>query len=139
MQTRSLVALPVAVLLSSAAALATSDPPAGASASQAAAAKVKEDFSTPRAAVETFFAAAAARDVDVVSRCFVEGRKEFEPLRNKQIPERELEAFSQEFGVGKVVGVEQGEQAAYVMVKLKSRDETIEMRKVGNAWKIYDF
>ena len=104
-----------------------------------AAAKVKEDFSTPRAAVETFFAAAAARDVDLLSRCFTAGPKEFEPLRKKQVPERELEGFSQEFGVGKVVSVEQGEQAAYVMVKLKSRDEKIEMREVGNAWKISDF
>jgi hypothetical protein len=136
MQTRSIVALFAVVLFTRAAALAASAPDARPS---QAAAKVKEDFSTPRAAVETFFAAAAARDADVLSRCFGDGPKEFEPLRKRQLGKADLDHMAAEFGVGKVVSVEQGENAAFVMVKLRSRDEKIEMTRIGNAWKISDF
>jgi hypothetical protein len=140
MQVRSIVVLLVLVVFASAAAHATSTQSVGASASQAATAKVKEDFSTPKAAVETFFAAAAARDVDVLSRCFAEtSPAEFDALRKKQLSRSDLDAVAKQFGVGKVINVEQDEKSAVVAVKLSSRDERIKMTRIGSSWKILDF
>jgi len=136
MQARSLVVL---VLVVSASAAAPAAAPDGA-ASQAAAAKVKEDFSTPRAAVETFFAAAAARDADLLSRCFGDtGPSEFDQIRKKQVPSDGLDHMAKLFGVGKVLKVEQGSNDAFVDVKLSTRDERITMKRVGNKWVIDDF
>jgi hypothetical protein len=139
MQGRSIVAVLVLVVFASAAALATSAQGVGASTSQAATAKVKEDFSTPTAAVETFFAAAAARDADVLSRCFADGPQEFDPFRKKQLTSSDLDHIAKQFGVGKVIGAKQDENKAVVAVKLATRDEEMKMLKVGGNWKIYDF
>ena len=109
---------------------------------KAAAARVKGDFSTPRAAVETFFAAAAARDADLLSRCFASNApKEFDKLRKKQLSKRELNGMAEDFGGGKVIGVGQDEQRGEtrVAVRLRSRDERISMVKTAGGWKILDF
>ena len=140
MQRRSSVVLLVLVVFAGAGAIVTSAQAARGSASQGATAKFKEDFSTPRAAVETFFAAAAARDADVLSRCFSEDSpREFESARKKQIPSEGLDHLAKEFGVGKVVDVKQNETKAVVEVKLNSRDETIHMVMTVGGWKIRDF
>jgi methionyl-tRNA formyltransferase len=102
--------------------------------------KVKADFSTPAAAVETFFAAAAARDAGLLSQCFASNAaKEFDKVRKKMLAKKELDGIAAEFGSGKVVDVKQNETRASVAVKLKSRDERIDLTKTAGGWKILDF
>jgi len=104
------------------------------------AAKTKGDFSTPRAAVETFIAASSARDADLISRCFAaESAGEFRKLREKTASPKELAELA-EFVEGAQVGdaKEKGE-SALVSVKFNKRDEEIAMTKTADGWKIVDF
>ncbi len=100
------------------------------------------DFSTPQAAVESLISAAVARDAELLSKCFADNAPgEFAKLRDKTASQKDLDELAEFLQDGKItesVIADQGD-AAQVQVKLKSRDESIKMTKVGDQWKIVDF
>jgi len=102
--------------------------------------KSKGDFSTPKAAVETFIMAAQNKDLDLLSKCFDVGSPgEFRPFREKTATQKELDSIS-EFAQGATVtDVKESGNNAVVMVKFKKRDEEISMKKTADGWKILDF
>lgn len=102
--------------------------------------KAKGDFSTPKAAVETFIAASASRDADLISQCFAaESPGEFRKLREKTASPKELDELA-EFTQGAQVGDAQEKgDSALVKVKFNKRDEEISMTKTSDGWKIVDF
>lgn len=105
------------------------------------AARAKGDFSTPKAAVETFIAASMSRDADLISQCFAaESPAEFRKLREKAATPKELDELA-EFVEGAQVGDVKfrGEDLARVSVKFNKRDEEITMTKTDDGWKIVDF
>ena len=102
----------------------------------------KGDFSTPRAAVETFIAAAAARDADVLSQSIADSAAgEFARLREKTAGKEDLDGIAQLLQGGGVtdVKIDEPNGTAVVAVKLRSRDERIQLTKAGSGWKIVDF
>lgn len=109
--------------------------PSGASPGPAA------DFSSPRAAVQTLIAAAAARDAQLLSQCFAEtAAKEFAPLRARTASVRELDDLAALFE-GATVTEERAKvnRTATVAVKLRSRNEEIELVRDGDRWQVVDF
>ena len=102
--------------------------------------KAKGDFSTPKAAVETFIAAGTARDADLISRCFDAGSPgEFRKLREKTASPKELDELAEFVKGGQVLGSKETGDTALVSVKFSKRDEEIEMKKSADGWKIVDF
>jgi S1-C subfamily serine protease len=105
-------------------------------------AKAGAVFTTPEAAVETFLAAAATRDLDQLSQCFSDKAPgEWDGLRNKTAGKQELDQLA-EFVQGARVGnakVSPDGIAATVPVRFKARDEIINMIKTVNGWRIVDF
>jgi hypothetical protein len=102
----------------------------------------KGDFSTPKAAVETFIAAAAARDADLLSQSVADSAAgEFAKLRDKTAGQEDLDGIAQLMQGGEItdVQVDEPKGAAVVAVKLKSRDERIKLSKAAAGWKIVDF
>jgi hypothetical protein len=100
------------------------------------------DFSTPQAAVQTFIAASAARDLDLLSRCFAEGApREFDGLRKKTATPEELDQLVEFMQGARITDVRINDSAgtAVVDVKLTSRDEHMSMRKIDTGWKLVDF
>jgi hypothetical protein len=80
--------------------------------------KTKGDFSTPKAAVETFFAAGANRDADLISQCFAaESPGEFRKLREKTASEKELGELATFVQGAKVLDVKEKGDTALVSVK----------------------
>jgi hypothetical protein len=103
--------------------------------------KLKADFSTPRAAIETFFAAAAARDLDMLSQCFADNAPgEFDGLRKKTAGKNDLDQFA-EFVQGAIITnvVMENGTTATVAVRFRSRDERIQLTKTVNGWRVVDF
>jgi hypothetical protein len=104
--------------------------------------KLKADFSTPKAAIETFFAAAAARDLDMLSLCFANtAPAEFDGLRKKTASKTELDQLA-EFVLGATVAnvdMSPNETTATVAVRFRSRDERIQLTKTAKGWRIVDF
>lgn len=104
------------------------------------AAKSKGDFSTPKAAVETFIAASGARDADLISRCFAaESAGEFRKLREKTASPKELDELGEFTQGGQVLDAKEKGDSALVSVKFNKRDEQIAMTKTADGWKIVDF
>ena len=105
-----------------------------------AGAKSKGDFSTPKAAVETFIKAGTARDVELLNQCFDAGSPgEFRRFRDKTATAKDLDEMA-EFTQGAQVGeaTESGDEAV-VSVKFKQRDEKIKMKRSDGNWRILDF
>lgn len=99
-------------------------------------------FATPKAAMETFCTAAAARDLESLSRCFADNApREFDGLRQKTATPEELDELAGFMHGASVTDVRINESAAtaVVDVKLSSRNEHISMRKTDTGWKIVDF
>jgi hypothetical protein len=104
--------------------------------------QAKGDFSTPKAAVETFIAAAAARDADLLSQSVADNASgEFAKLRDKTAGQEDLDGLAQLLQGGEItdVKVDEPNSAAVVAVKLKSRYERIKLTRAVAGWKIVDF
>jgi hypothetical protein len=100
------------------------------------------DFSTPTVAVKTFIAAAAARDAEILSRCFDESAPgEFAKLRDKSASQEDLDGLAMFVDGAQVMEerIEPGEMTAVVSVKLQTRDEEFKLAKTADGWKIVDF
>lgn len=98
------------------------------------------DFSTPKAAVQTFIKASTSRDKELLSQCFDAGSPgEFRRYREKTASAKDLDELA-EFASGAEVdeATESGD-SAMVKVKFKSRDEEIKMKRSDGKWRILDF
>lgn len=98
------------------------------------------DFSTPKAAVETFISAGSNRDAALLSQCFhPDSPGEFRKLREKTSSARDLDELAG-FVEGATVGdVDEKGDKAVVKVAFKKRNEEISMKKSEGDWKILDF
>lgn len=98
------------------------------------------DFSTPKAAVQTFIKASVNRDKELLSQCFDSGSPgEFRRYREKTASQKDLDELA-EFADGAQVGdVNESGENAVVQVKFKSRDEEIKMKRTDGKWRILDF
>lgn len=97
-------------------------------------------FATPKAAVQTFIAAALVKDADTLSKCFATNcEAEFKPLQSKTAPQKDLDDLSAMFQNAVIQKDESSGNKASVSVKLQSRDEEIELVKLGDEWKIVGF
>jgi hypothetical protein len=104
------------------------------------AAKAKGDFSTPKAAVETFISAGTSRDADLISRCFdAESPGEFRKLREKTASPKELDELATFVKGAQVLDAKETGDTARVSVKFNERNEEITMKKSADGWKIVDF
>ncbi len=99
------------------------------------------DFASPRAAVQTLIAAAAARDAQLLSQCFAEtAAKEFAPLRTRTASAKELDDLAALFeGAAVTEDRVKANRTATVAVKLRSRNEEIELVRDGERWRVVDF
>lgn len=105
-----------------------------------AGAKAKGDFSSPRAAVETFIAAGANRDADLLSQCFdADSPGEFRKLREKTASQKDLDELADFVRGAQVTDVKEAGDRAVVSVKFTKRNEEISMKKSAGGWKILDF
>lgn len=110
------------------------------SANKSDAARTKADFSTPKAAIDTFISAAANRDADLLSTCFDEDSpKEFQKFRDKTASQKDLDELATFVKSARVTGIEQSGNAAEVSVQFNERNEQIAMKKTSEGWKIVDF
>lgn len=101
---------------------------------------MKGDFSTPRAAVETFIAAGTNRDADLVSQCFdAESPVEFRKLREKTASQKEMDELADFVRGAQIKDVKETGDRAVVSVIFKQRNEEISMKKSASGWKILDF
>jgi hypothetical protein len=104
--------------------------------------QARGDFSTPRTAVETFIAAAAAHDADLLSQCIADTAPgEFAKLRDQKAGKDDLDDLAQLMQGGEITDVKEDapNNAAVVAVKLKEREERIRLTKALAGWKIVDF
>jgi len=105
-------------------------------------AKVRAIFTTPEAAIETFLAAAATRDLERLSQCFADNApREWDRLRNKTAGKQELDQLA-EFVQGALVGdakLSPDGITATVPVRFRARNEIIKMINTVNGWRIVDF
>ena len=102
--------------------------------------KAKGDFSTPKAAVETFIAAGQSRDADLLSQCFDAGSAgEFRKLREKTASPKELDELATFVKGAEVIEAKESGDSARVKVKFNERDEELTMKKSTGGWKIVDF
>jgi hypothetical protein len=100
----------------------------------------KSDFSSPRAAVETFIAAGTNKDADLLSQCFdAESPGEFRKLREKTASQKDLDSLAEFVRGAQITDVKENGYSAMVSVKFKQRDEQIKMKKSDAGWKIVDF
>ena len=103
-------------------------------------ANAKSDFSSPRAAVETFIAAGTNKDADLLSQCFdAESPGEFRKLREKTASQKDLDSLAEFVRGAQITDVKENGYSAMVSVKFKQRDEQIKMKKSDAGWKIVDF
>lgn len=102
----------------------------------------ESDFATPQAAVATMIKAASAQNADLLSRCFADtAAEEFNPFRKKTATADQLSEFAQ-FVDGAAVldeDISEDGNSASVAVKFEARDETIELTKSKDGWKVVDF
>lgn len=83
-------------------------------------ANVKGDFSSPRAAVETFIAAGTNKDADLLSQCFdAESPGEFRKLREKTASQKDLDSLAEFVRGAQITDVKEKGDAAVVSVKFK--------------------
>lgn len=103
--------------------------------------ETKGDFSAPKYAVMTFFAAAEHRDIDLLSQCFDAGSpNEFRKLRERTASKKELEDLAMFVEGAQILDVQEYDvDKAEVSVKFKDRDEKIVLRKSNGIWRILDF
>lgn len=102
--------------------------------------KAKGDFSTPKAAVETFIKAGTNRDADLLSRCFdASSPGEFRKYRDKTASQKEMDEMAEFVQDAQVTDVNETGDNAKVSVKFKKRNEEITMKKSADGWKIVDF
>lgn len=99
------------------------------------------DFSTPRSAVQTLITAAAARDMELLSRCFADSAaEEFTPLRTRSASAKDLDDLAGLFQDAAITAERiEGDRTATVTVKLKTRNEEIDLVRTGAAWQVADF
>lgn len=103
-------------------------------------AKPKGDFSTPKAAVETFIMAGTNRDANLLSQCFhPESPGEFRKLREKTSSAKDLDEMANFVRGARIVDVKEKGDSAVVSVVFRERSEEISMKKSEGDWKILDF
>lgn len=106
-------------------------------------AKTRADFSTPRAAVETFIAASANRDVDLLSRCFdVNSAEEFSIFREKTVSREMLNDMATPARASEILSISperDRDDVVTVNVKFGERNLRMVVRKSDAGWKIVDF
>jgi hypothetical protein len=99
------------------------------------------DFSTPRAALATLLAAAAAQDVSLLARCFApSAAEEFAPLRDGTASAESLAELAALFA-GATIGDEvlQGPEQATVGLRYGGRQEEASLARAATGWQIVDF
>lgn len=112
----------------------------GNNSNNASGAKAKGDFSTPKAAVETFIKAGTNRDADLLSQCFhPDSPGEWRKYREKTLSAKQLDETATELRGAEVTDVKETGETAVVKVTFKERKEEISMKKSGSGWKILDF
>ena len=93
------------------------------------------DFSTPTAAVETMIAAAVAKDVDTLAKCFAAGA----PWEDAD-GEAMLGEVAGFMSGGTVTGEKISADGTQSVVEAKlGRDEQITVTKTDAGWKVVDF
>lgn len=103
-------------------------------------AKPKGDFSTPKAAVESFISAGTNRDANLLSQCFhPDSTGEFRSLREKTSSAKDLDELATFVRGAEIVDVKETGDSAIVSVAFKERKEEISMKKSEGDWKILDF
>lgn len=103
-------------------------------------AKPRGDFSTPKAAVETFIRAGTNRDADLLSQCFhPKSPGEFRKFREKTSSAKELDDLSTFVRGAEVIDVKENGDSAVASVAFKERNEKISMKKSAGDWKVLDF
>ena len=102
----------------------------------------KPDWSTPGAAVKTYFRACEVMDLDVLAECFsTNSEREFKPLRDKTANDAVLEDLRDMFTGAIIDDIHVFEDGASASVKVKLKggrrdSETLIMVRQGDAWKI---
>lgn len=100
-------------------------------------------FSTPDAAVTTFFEAAETKDVEVLSVCFSKNSDgEFRSLVEKTTSDEMLDELRDMFQGATITSTDASDQEAVVEVALPNFDrgeETLNLVKEGDAWRIRGF
>lgn len=101
----------------------------------------KGDFSSPAAAAQTFFAAAVAKDANLLALCFsARSEDEFAEIREKKLAAKDLDELSKQFEGATVAGPAEIEgDTAEVPVSFGGRTDKFHMVKEGDAWKIKGF
>lgn len=100
----------------------------------------KGDFSTPKAALETFFRAGANRDAELLSQCFdPSGPGEFRAYREKTATAKQMDQMAEFVQGAEFLSAEERGDEALAQVKFKERDEKIKMKRTDGRWRIVDF
>ncbi|MFK7742198.1 MAG: hypothetical protein AB8H80_17925 [Planctomycetota bacterium] len=107
-------------------------------------AAVSGSYATPEDTIRTFFAAAKAKDKDLLSSCFSKSRDEFKEIIDKTMSDEKLQQASEMFGTGSIVKTEKGASENQVAVEVKlpghpRGEESMTMIKEGDVWRILDF
>ncbi|MDG1332333.1 MAG: hypothetical protein P8P74_08375 [Crocinitomicaceae bacterium] len=100
-----------------------------------------QDFSSPKALIETFIKASTKKKKKVLSSCFSnKSPGEWDAIRNKTISKDDLNELKEFVSGATVSKVEmKSEEQAVVFVTFKTREEEIMTVKEGNRWFILDF
>jgi PBP1b-binding outer membrane lipoprotein LpoB len=115
-------------------------PPAQERKTAPGASTIKADFTNAKTAVDTFVAAAQAKDLDVLSQCFdPDNPGEFQSLIDKSATENQLEKLASHFEGAKVKTVQANGDDASAKVSVKGGEEDIQIKKTAAGWKIVNF
>lgn len=100
----------------------------------------KGDFSTPKAALETFFRAGASKDAELLSQCFDPSSPgEFRAYREKTATAKQMDQMAEFVQGAEFLSAEERDDLALAQVKFKERDEKIKMKRTDGKWRIVDF
>ena len=104
--------------------------------------KLKADYSSPKASFATFLRGVAAKDLEILSACISsKATSEFAGLRDKSTTAADLDGMAELFAECSVgeAEINPATNEAVVPVKLRTRDERINMVLENGAWRILDF
>jgi PBP1b-binding outer membrane lipoprotein LpoB len=101
---------------------------------------VKADFTNAKTAVDTFVAAAQAKDLEALSQCFDPANPgEFQSLIDKTATENQLQKLASHFEGAKVMTVQANGDDATARVSIQGGEEDIQIKKTASGWKIINF
>lgn len=96
--------------------------------------------------MRTFFAAAAAKDAGLLSKCFSSNAPgEFQAIVNRSLAEEDLEEIKACFGNGRITGCDLAAAPTRAVVHIlfqrrgSEAEEHLDMVKEGDEWKLLDF